>query len=95
MPDLAGPVVNDPTISPTTNITEGMSVTFDAIRLAAPEQVALFSCFVDGKPSAAIAFVDHLGNGEVNIQPLFVWITDDMVITDHDGNEPDKNPEAS
>ena len=48
---------------------------------------ALFSCFVDGTPASAIVAVtppDDEG-GEYVITPLFVSVTETMVVTDHKG----------
>lgn len=66
----------------TTNITENDQNTFTAIKHAS--NIALYSCFVNGKPAVAIVSVN--GSGEnVRITPLYVSITDDMVITNHEG----------
>jgi hypothetical protein len=42
---------------------------------------------VNGKPASAICAIDEDGfdEGETNVTPLFVTLTDDMVITDHEG----------
>ncbi|MFN9818544.1 MAG: hypothetical protein ACK56Y_11060 [Pseudanabaena sp.] len=45
---------------------------------------ALFSCFVDGRPSAAIVAVTRDREDYV-LSPLFVAVTPEMVLTDHDG----------
>src|SRR5262245_60804383 len=71
----------------TTNITAQLKQTFEDMRIA--PGFALFSCFVNGKPTAAIVSVYHdEQNGDFSIFPLFVAVTDDMRITDHDGQEP-------
>jgi hypothetical protein len=48
------------------------------------DNFALFSCFVDGEPAAAIVAVNRDGE-DYNISPLFVALTPGMVLTDHDG----------
>ena len=56
--------------------------------LTAPSKnFALFSCFVNGQPAPAIVAVNPNGD-EYNITPLFVAVTDDMILTDHDGQQP-------
>lgn len=66
----------------TTNITAAMRNNFNAICEGAP--VALFSCFVDGKPTAAIVGLTFEGD-YVRLTPLFVAVTDEMVLTDAEG----------
>ncbi len=48
---------------------------------------ALFSCFIGGEPAAAIVSVTPPAreDDDFQIAPLFVSITDDMVLTDHEG----------
>lgn len=50
---------------------------------------ALFSCFLNGEPAAAIVAVmpPDCEPDEYQIKPLFVSVTDAMVLTDHDGTE--------
>ena len=69
----------------TTNITPEHKRALDWI-IECPDTVALFSCFVDGKPTAAICYVHEDHDGGINIQPLFIVPTADMVLTDHEGN---------
>lgn len=68
----------------TTNITQAHRDAFEALRDGAFDNFALFSCFVDGKPAAAIVAINQDGE-EYNITPLFVSVTDTMALTDHDG----------
>jgi hypothetical protein len=49
---------------------------------------ALFSCFIGGTPTAAIVAITEAGNGDLCITPVFVAVTDDMSLTDHDGTPP-------
>jgi hypothetical protein len=44
-----------------------------------------FSCFVDGRPASAIVAIT-VDDGEYTITPLFVSVTEAMIITDHDGS---------
>lgn len=72
----------------TTNITTEHCRAFAALRDPAVDNLALFSCFVDGTPSAAIVAIAEDGDG-CKLTPLFVAVTPDMVLTDHDGVAPD------
>lgn len=69
---------------PQTNITPEHKALFDAVTSGKYDNFALFSCFVDGKPTSAIVSVVQDGN-EYAIKPLFVAVTADMVVTDHEG----------
>lgn len=57
---------------------------FNALLSGAFANFALVSCFVNGEPASAIAVVEET-DGEVIIRPLFVSITDEMKLADHDG----------
>lgn len=70
----------------TTNINDAHRRAFEALTSGEYRNFALFSCFVNGKPSVAIVTVNEDGPG-YQIAPLFVGITDDMTLTDHDGRE--------
>lgn len=67
----------------TTHITDQHRAAFDALTSGEYDNFALFSCFVDGQPAVAIVAVNRDGP-DYDIQPLFVSITDQMVLTDHD-----------
>ena len=67
-----------------THITPAHREAFDALSSVDFSNFALFSCFVDGRPSAAIVAVSQAGADYV-LSPLFVAVTPDMVLTDHDG----------
>ena len=70
-----------------TNITPEHREMFSAIVSSNYNNFALFSCYVNGTPAAAIVAVNRDGQAEdYLITPLFVSITGDMVLTDHDGN---------
>lgn len=69
---------------PQTNITAEHKALFEAVTSGKYDNFALFSCFVDGKPTSAIVSVVQDGN-EYTIRPLFVAVTADMVVTDHEG----------
>lgn len=47
-------------------------------------QFALFSCYVNGEPTAAIVAINR-HDREYIIRPLFVAVTDGMNVVDHDG----------
>ena len=77
----------------TTNITEEHRRAFAALASGEHDNFALFSCFCGGSPAAAIVAVnprppaEEGGEPEIELRPLFVSITDDMVLTDHEGRE--------
>ena len=75
-----------------TNITEEHRRIFAVLTSGPPGRYCLFSC--DAEPAAAaIASVtvwppeDDGGEAGYVISPLFILITDDTVLTDHDGRE--------
>ena len=76
-----------------TNITEEHRRAFEALTSGTHDNFALFSCFVAGSPAAAIVAVNRCPparDGEEPdyvLSPLFVSVTPDMRITDHDGRE--------
>jgi hypothetical protein len=69
-----------------TNITAEHRSAFEALTSGEFSNFALFSCFADGQPAAAICAVTEQA-GEYLIRPLFVSVTDTMRLTDHDGRE--------
>ena len=76
-----------------TNITEEHRHAFQARTSGQYHNFALFSCFVEGAPAAAIVAVTECpsseegGEPEFHIQPLFVSIPEGLVLVDHDGRE--------
>lgn len=73
---------------PKTNITKQHREQFNALTSGKFDNFCLFSCFLNGKPTASICAVTKDGE-EFIITPMFVAVTDDMVLMDHDGR-PDK-----
>jgi hypothetical protein len=71
-----------------TNITYEHLAAFLALRSPLFTNFALFSCFVNGEPTAAIVTVNKVGSEEYVISPLFVAVTPGMTLADHDGKEP-------
>lgn len=67
-----------------TNIKREHRSAFDALLSGRYANFALFSCFVNGKPASAIVALSD-ADGEVEITPLFVSVTEDMILSDHDG----------
>jgi len=67
-----------------TNITAAHRKAFEALRDGSFTNFAIFSCSVDGKPAAAIASINQEG-GDYLVTPLFVSITEAMVLTDQEG----------
>lgn len=59
---------------------------FEALTSGEQDNFALFSCFLNGEPTAAIvAVVPPTSDGEdYQIVPLFVSVTEGLVLTDHD-----------
>jgi hypothetical protein len=74
-----------------TNITDRHREAFEAITSGQYGNFALFSCFVNGTPAAAVVSITKDGDS-CNVTPLFISVTDDMVLTDHDGREPETLP---
>ncbi|SDF10855.1 hypothetical protein [Rhodospira trueperi] len=69
-----------------TNITPAHRDAFEALTSGDYDNLALFSCFAKGEPASAIVAITPDDDGNtLNIQPLFVSVTPDMVLTDHDG----------
>ena len=70
-----------------TNIQPEHVSAFEALTSGQFENFALFSCFLNGEPAAAIvAIAPPEREGEdYQVTPLFVSVTDAMVLTDHDG----------
>lgn len=77
----------------TTHITDAHRHAFQALTSGRYDNFALFSCRVDGSPATAIVTVNECppaeegGGPEYQVTPIFVSITDGMVLTDHDGRE--------
>ena len=75
-----------------TNITEQHRRAFEALKSGEHDNFALFSCFCNNRPAAAIVAVnerppvDEDGEPEYLITPLFVSV-DGLVLTDHDGRQ--------
>jgi hypothetical protein len=74
-----------------TNITDRHRQAFEAITSGQYGNFALFSCFVNGTPAAAVVSITQDGDTR-NVTPLFISVTDDMVLTDHEGREPETLP---
>jgi hypothetical protein len=68
-----------------THITAEHRSSFEALVSGDFDNFALFSCFVNGEPAAAIVAINRDGE-EYTISPLFVALTPGMALTDHDGH---------
>jgi hypothetical protein len=75
----------------TTNITADHRLAFEALVSGDYANFALFSCYVNGEPAAAIVAVNRDGDGYA-ITPLFVSVTPSQVLTDHEGRPPEAPP---
>ena len=74
----------------TTNITADHRAAFEALVSGDYANFALFSCFVNGEPAAAIVAVNRDGDGYA-ITPLFVSVRS-LTLTDHDGQPASEAP---
>lgn len=70
-----------------TNIRPEHVSAFEALTSGEFDNFALFSCFLDGEAAAAIVSIStpNEKGADYEITPLFVSVTDAMVLTDHDG----------
>ena len=75
----------------TTTITADHRAAFEALTSGDYANFALFSCFVNGEPAAAIVAVNRDGD-EYAITPLFVSVTPSLTLTDHDRQSASKAP---
>jgi hypothetical protein len=66
----------------TTNITDDHRAAFEVLASDDYANFALFSCFVNGEPAAAIVAVNKDG---YTITPLFVSVKPSLMLTDHEG----------
>lgn len=66
-----------------TNITDDHKIEFQYL-LDFPHEHALFSCFLDEKPTSAIVRVEKEADG-YKFTPIFVAVTPNMKLTDHEG----------
>ena len=98
MPERARPAASahcaiETGIAMSTNITEEHRRAFEALTSGDHDNFALFSCFCNHQPAAAIVAVnecasaEETGEPEFHIKPLFISIVDGLVLTDHDGRE--------
>lgn len=77
-------------LSPETNITAEHKDAFTALTSGDYSNFALFSCFVNGEPASAIVAIQFDGK-EYHLTPLFVSVTPNMRLTDHNGVTPAGN----
>jgi hypothetical protein len=68
----------------TTNITPDHRAAVEALTSGDCRNFALFSCFVNGEPAAAIVAVNRDGDNYA-VTPLFVSVTPSLQLTGHDG----------
>ena len=69
-----------------TNITPAHREAFEAMTSGVYSNFALFSCFVNGDPAAAIVAISRRMRSIIT--PLFVTVTEAMRLTDHDDVHP-------
>ena len=69
-----------------TNIHQEHISVVEALTSGEHDNFALFSCFLDGEPAVAIVAVMPPDSDEDDYQitPLFVGVTENMVLTDHE-----------
>ena len=72
-----------------TNIRPEHISAFEALTSGQFDNLALFSCFLGDEPVVAIVAIAprQNENDDYQITPLFVSVTDAMVLTDHEGTE--------
>ena len=75
----------------TTNITVDHRAAFEALTSGDYANFALFSCFANGEPAAAIVAINEDG-GNYAIMPQFVSVTPSLLLTDHDGQPASEAP---
>lgn len=81
-----------------TNIQPWHRTAFDALVCGESQGMALFSCFMNGEPTAAIVNITRCGEAEdassaddFRIIPMFVAVTPGMKLTNHENEEPREN----
>ena len=62
------------------NITPGHVSAFQAVRSQLYDNITLASCTIDGYPGVAIVMIEHAGEGNLAVMPLFVATTEHMKI---------------
>jgi hypothetical protein len=81
--------------APATNIKPEHVLALEAFR-AGQGEFGLFSCFVNGEPAAAFCYADtDPETGLSRLQPLFVSVTPNMDLRDHEGVAPTKEPPSN
>jgi len=70
-----------------TNICPDHVSAFEALTSGDYRNFALFSCLVNGAPASAIVAITPPADAQDDyiITPLFVSVTPDMALADHDG----------
>ena len=74
-----------------TNIQPWHRTAFDALVGGESQGMALFSCFMNGEPTAAIVNITQHGEDDFRIIPMFVAVTPGMTLTNHENEEPREN----
>jgi len=64
----------------TSFITAGHVRAFQAVTTQLYGEVTLLSCLINRKPGVAIVLMEHVGEGKIGVMPLFVAITEDMMV---------------
>lgn len=64
----------------TSFILPGHVRAFQAVTTQLYGEVTLSSCLINNKPGVAIVLIEHVGEGKVAVMPLWVSITEDMVV---------------
>ncbi|MBS0244636.1 MAG: hypothetical protein JSS20_20900 [Proteobacteria bacterium] len=68
------------------NITPGHVRAFQAVTSQLYDNVTLWSCSINGEPGVAIVMAEPAERGAVRIMPLFVALTESMVV-EFDGEQ--------
>ncbi|MGA2843218.1 MAG: hypothetical protein ABSG18_24320 [Steroidobacteraceae bacterium] len=62
------------------HITPGHVRAFQAVTSQLYDNIALWSCTINGEPGVAIVMADHVGENKIAVMPLFVAITPGMKV---------------
>lgn len=71
-------------------ITPGHVRAFQAVTSRLYDNITLWSCRIKGEEGVAIVMVDHAGESQLAVMPLFVAVTPGMEIAFEGGREVDE-----
>ena len=68
-----------------THITDEHRQVMDSLTSTNGEGFCLVSCFCNDVPSVAVCALMEGEGDDIDLHPILIFITDNMVITDHEG----------